>query len=79
MGFLFRDRFRRRNWSALVPAIAASAVLIVTMPVKYNAGTRHVLVVVPLLAIVAGQGAAYLWKITSRQGVARCALVLLLL
>lgn len=51
-----------RRWRALAPALAALAVFLVTMPVKYNAGVRHVMVVFPLLAIVAGRGCSYLWQ-----------------
>ncbi len=50
------------RWRALAPAVAAAAVLLVTLPVKYQAGTRHVLIVFPLLCVVAGRGAAYLWR-----------------
>ena len=41
----------QRRWRAMAPPLAALAVLLVTMPVKYNAGVRHVMVVFPLLAI----------------------------
>ncbi len=51
-----------QRWKAIAPALAALAVLLVTMPVGYNAGVRHVLVVFPLLAIVAGRGCAHLWN-----------------
>jgi hypothetical protein len=54
------------RWKALAPALAAVAVLLVTMSVKYQAGTRHVLVVFPLLCVMAGFGAAYLWQGASR-------------
>ena len=57
-----------RRWQALAPAVSAIAVLIVTMGVSYNAGLRHVLIVFPLLAVVGGFGAAYLWQL---QGSAR--------
>jgi hypothetical protein len=36
------------------------------MPMKYNAGVRHVLPVFPLLAIVAGGGCGYLWRLRWR-------------
>jgi hypothetical protein len=49
-------------WTAMAPAACALAILLATMPVKYNAGARHVLVVFPLLAIVAGCGCSYLWN-----------------
>jgi hypothetical protein len=68
------------RWTAMTPAVSALAVLLVTMPVKYNAGVRHVLVVFPLLAIVAGYGCSYLWHLPKRQQAAgRAILVVLLL
>jgi hypothetical protein len=49
------------------------------MPVKYNAGVRHVLVVFPLLAIVAGCGSSFLWNMRGRLRLpARAALIALL-
>lgn len=42
--FSLRDCLRQKRWSALAPAAAVIAILFVTMPVKYNAGVRHVLV-----------------------------------
>ncbi len=51
---------RQGKWTALAPAVCALAILIVTMPVKYDAGVRHVLGVFPLLAVVGGCGASYL-------------------
>ena len=53
---------RSRQWTALAPAVSAAAILVVTMPVKYNAGVRHVMVVFPLLSIMAGQGCSFLWR-----------------
>jgi hypothetical protein len=68
-----------RRWRALSPALAALAVLLVTMPVKYNAGVRHVLVVFPLLAIVAARGCSHLWHLQGRRRVAaRLVLIALL-
>ena len=67
------------RWTALAPAVCAAAVFLVTMPVKYNAGMRHVLVVFPLFAIVAGSGCSYLWQLGSgRRAWGRAALVALL-
>jgi 4-amino-4-deoxy-L-arabinose transferase-like glycosyltransferase len=57
---------RERRWQALAPAVSAIAVLIVTMGVSYNAGLRHVLIVFPLLAVVGGFGAGYLWQLPGR-------------
>ena len=68
-----------RRWRAMAPLLAALAVLLVTMPVKYNAGVRHVMVVFPLLAIVAGSGCSYLWhQQNGRRLAARAALIVLL-
>jgi len=55
-----------RRWTVLAPFASALAILLVTMPVTYDAGTRHVLVVFPLLAITAGWGAAFLWQLAGR-------------
>ena len=79
-GFFCFGRFAQEGgWTAMAPAACAAAVLLVTMPVKYNAGMRHVLVVFPLLAIVAGYGCSYLWYLQAgRWGWARIALVALL-
>jgi hypothetical protein len=53
---------REKQWTPLAPAASAIAVLLATMSVSYYAGLRHVLVVFPLLAVVAGSGAARLWQ-----------------
>jgi len=58
-----RKLARQGAWSAMVPAICILAILLVTMPVKYNAGVRHVLIVFPLMAIMAGCGCSYLWSL----------------
>lgn len=69
----------QRRWRAMAPLLAALAVLLVTMPVKYNAGVRHVMVVFLLLAIVAGRGCSYLWRQQNgRRLVAGAALIFLL-
>jgi hypothetical protein len=57
---------REKHWSPLAPAASATAVLLVTMGVSYDAGLRHVLVVLPLLAVTAGSGAACLWKMEGK-------------
>lgn len=52
----------QKRWEALAPLAAAVGILLVTMPVTYNAGVRHVLAVFPLFSIVAGRGCAALWQ-----------------
>ncbi len=80
----FRTLAKEGRWTAMAPAACALAILLVTMPVSINYGVRHVLVVFPLLAIVAGCGSSYLWdsraQLQERQRVwGRTALVVLLL
>jgi len=58
---------KEKRWTALAPAACAAAILLVTMPVKYDAGVRHILVVFPLLAVVAGCGCSYLWNLAANQ------------
>ena len=78
IGFLAVLR-RGRRWATLAPPVCALAILLVTMPVTYNAGVRHVLVVFPLLAIVAGYAGSLLWKWDGKQRLRmRLAVVLLL-
>ena len=62
VGFVALWPLARRRWSAAAPGVAALAVLVATMGVKYNVGVRHVMVVFPLLAVVAGCGCAQLWR-----------------
>ena len=50
------------RWTAVAPAVSVLAILFVTMFVKYNAGVRHVMVVFPLLAVIAGSGCGLLWQ-----------------
>ncbi len=70
------------NWKLLAPVASALAILIVTMPVKINLGTRHVLAVYPLLAPIAAYGVQRLAAIRVRVRVRHLgvsvALVLLL-
>ena len=65
----FRALFRLARqalWTQLAPAAAALAILGVTTGVNTNYGLRHVLVIFPLLATVAGQGAAALWRFSGK-------------
>jgi 4-amino-4-deoxy-L-arabinose transferase-like glycosyltransferase len=64
-GFAIR-RTREEKWAALAPAIAIAAILLITMPVKYNAGVRHVLVLFPLMAVLGGYGASALLELSGR-------------
>ena len=70
---------RSRRWTALAPAASALAILLVTMPVKYDAGVRHIMVIFPLLAIVAGYGCSCVWQLPRRWRAAPQAILLGLL
>ncbi|HVO62415.1 MAG TPA: hypothetical protein VMT53_15875 [Terriglobales bacterium] len=64
IGFVYvlRSGFRDGQWHGLVAAIPVPSIIAVAMLGKYNVGTRYVLVVFLLLAILAGIGAAGLWR-----------------
>ncbi len=53
---------REKKWTPLAPGVSAFAILLATTTVKVYYGIRHVIVLFPLLAIVAGYGAAWLWQ-----------------
>jgi hypothetical protein len=82
LGFFGSGSFiQTKQFSGLAPAISVIMILLITMGVKYNAGVRHVLVIFPLLAVVAGAGASYAWDLTSNvnvQTLARTALTVLI-
>ena len=71
------SRYRTLTWSTVAPLVAILAIFVTTLPVKYHAGMRHVLVVFPLLAVVAGGGAAYLLRASAPRWM-RAGIVLLL-
>ena len=50
------------RWRAIAPAAAAGALLLVCVPSRINIGLRHALAIYPLMAIMAGAGAATLWR-----------------
>jgi len=58
---LYRQR-KHLNWKSLVPVVVIMTILGLTTGVNTNYGLRHVLIIFPLLAIVAGCGANYLWS-----------------
>jgi hypothetical protein len=71
---------RPPRWTAVAPVAAAAAIFFVTMFVQYNTGVRHVMVVFPLLAVIAGCGCGFLWRLPGRWRVGgRSALAALLL
>jgi hypothetical protein len=76
LGILVSLRARQR-WSAAAPAAAVLSIVVASMFLRYNAGQRHVLVIYPLFAILAGAAGAHLWE--SRKTWQRALLVVLLL
>ena len=71
---------RKKQWTALAPGLAVFAVLLATTTVSVYYGIRHVIVVFPLLSIVGGAGASYLWRLEGRPRVwGRLLLTVLLL
>ncbi len=45
-----------RSREVLLPLVALVSILLITMPVSYQVGSRHVLVALPLIAIIGGIG-----------------------
>ncbi len=52
----------RQHWIPAMPLASLLGILLITMRVSYQVGTRHVLVVLPLAALVAGIGTAVLFE-----------------
>ena len=64
----------RQNLIAMMPLAALFGVLLITMRVSYQVGTRHVLVALPLAAVITGVGIAALverlyrpWQLAANQ------------
>jgi hypothetical protein len=69
----------RQNWTALSPVGSIIGILLATTTMNFYYGVRHVIALFPLLAIVAGYGASYLWHVEGRRRLAaRCLLLGLL-
>lgn len=57
---LTRLSIRTGEWQIFVPFISAFAVMLSVLTSNINLGIRHILLIYPLLAIVAGYGAKFL-------------------
>ena len=69
-GFVALARFvRQKEWTPLAPAVSVLAILLATTTVKVYYGIRHVIVLFPLLALVAGYGAVCLWQLPGKRRV----------
>jgi hypothetical protein len=65
----------KQKWTALSPVAAIVGILLATTTTHVYYGVRHVIALYPLLAIVAGYGASYLWQVEAgRRLAARCLL-----
>jgi hypothetical protein len=80
VGLVYTVRLARLGkWLTLMPAVAVAAIFVATAFVTLRVGTRHVLVVLPLLSVMAGWGASWLWQIPGVRPLwGRLALCLLL-
>jgi hypothetical protein len=67
-----------KNPKILLPLSALAGVLLITMHVKYQVGVRHILVAIPLIAIVAAVGCTSLLQRTSLPSAAKWVVALLL-
>jgi 4-amino-4-deoxy-L-arabinose transferase-like glycosyltransferase len=65
--FLIRQKSDPANWQHWVPALCPLAILLVCMTSRINIGVRHLLPMFPMLAIVAGYGAARLIEMRRRS------------
>ena len=79
IGLIALVQDRARKWTALSPAASMSAILLATTMTKVYYGVRHVIAVYPLLAIVAGYGASYLWQVQGRRQIAARSILSILL
>lgn len=61
------------QWSALMPISAAGCIFLVTLFVTLRVGTRHVLIVLPLLSLLAGYAASRIWQLPGGSGTKMCA------
>ena len=61
----------RARRTLLEPGAIALAILLVCLPSRINIGLRHLLPMYPFLAIIAGMGAAALWRARPAQPAAR--------
>ncbi len=76
--YLVRSSWRESNWATAAPVVAAVALVLVCMPSTIDIGTRHLLPIYPLFAMIGGVGAWRLWHLAKPKIVGPVLLVLLL-
>jgi 4-amino-4-deoxy-L-arabinose transferase-like glycosyltransferase len=74
---LARERLRKFDWRYWAPLASAVVILLVCMPATLNIGVRYMLPLYPMLAIVAGMGAVYLFRRRGRAWPAAAAVLML--
>ena len=77
-GFVFALRGRgpaEARFRVLAPVVAIVVYMAMVIPSRTNIGVRHVLPVMPLIAMLAGLGAVTLWQAARRRVAARAATV----
>jgi len=70
---------KRREWHFAVPLCAAAAMLALGMSSRIALGLRHLLAIYPMLAILAGVGAVFLWHLHAAPRLGRIVVVLLVM
>ena len=70
---------KRREWYFAAPLTAAAAMLALGMSSRIAFGLRHLLAIYPMLAILAGVGAGFLWHVRVGQRFGRTVVVLLMM
>jgi hypothetical protein len=66
-----------RRWQAAVPGAVALVLLVTAMRSPIAIGGRHLLPIYPLLAVLAGTAAAWLWRRERRRAMGRAVAMLL--
>jgi hypothetical protein len=74
---LFRERLRPFDWRWWAPLIGAAAILLVCLPATLNIGVRYMLPLYPLLAVLAGSGAVWLFRRRALWGRGLAAILML--
>jgi hypothetical protein len=65
--FSWRQRRAPDGWKIAVAPLSASIILLCSLPLKVNLGLRHILFILPLLALTAAYGFTELWKVRARS------------
>ena len=76
--FLTSGSARRNDPIGMVPPIAATLILLISIASRINIGLRHLLPIFPLLAICAGVAAADLWERRKNRLLLRSSIAFLL-